>query len=162
MDTFLLPAMKFWCRLWAGLNKSYLLGCIEICKSWMALCQSVRKEEQRARKSMLKYPSWSHLPKISESRSSVFLILLFRIFPFLSKTKAERSSGAMSPLTQNLQYILIFCKPINSRPYEGLLTVFHHLKVTLLLFVCMVPLSRCPFGRTCYGKTCTFSLCTMH
>lgn len=162
MDTFLLPAMKFWCRLWAGSNKSYLLGCIEICKSWMALCQSVWKEEHQPVRGCLSIPAEAiYLKSVTVGHlCSSFCCSAF--FLFFQKRRLREVQVLRLRWHRTYSIYSFFCKPINSRPYEGLLTVFHHLKVTLLLFVCMVPLSRCPFGRTCYGKTCTFSLCTMH
>lgn len=107
-------------------------------------------------------PTWSSSPEIKLAicvpHSDDYIYVCF-----LLTTKAERSSGATSPTTRNPHSHFFFCISINAWSYKGLLTVFHHLTVALLLFfVCMVPLLRCPFGRTCYGKTCTFSLCTMH
>lgn len=91
---------------------------------------------------------------------SVFVCLSHR-YSFPLATKAERSSGATSSMIKKLQHL--FCTSINAWPYKGLLTAFHHPKVTLLLFLyAWYHFWDAPFGHTFYRKTCTFSLCTMH
>lgn len=108
----------------------------------MAFCVSLKKKQSNE---PYGYGNISHLKPFNYNQSnwsSVFWcssscsdVYSYIFFPLM--TKAERSSGATSPTTQNLHHLFFFCITINAWPYKGLLTVFHHLTVTLLSFFCM-------------------------
>lgn len=136
------PLWRLWHWLWAGSGKSYLLSYVENLykaeRQWLSLSVWSKKAKPH------RYP-----PEALHLKSVQLLICAPRsnvcIFSFPVTTKAERSSGAMSPMTQNPRHHFFFVSPLTLDYVRDRWQFPPSYSNPVVVFVCMVPLLRCPF-----------------